>query len=480
MVGHARQRHAADAGFPCYLDQGQAPVLARSLVRNLTAQVVSQHGFAFQSREGVVWFKMILILSIMNETLTTNLSSRGRVRLRSRPDGRSLQLDLFVDGQRLRKNTGLADTPANRSRLAPVLSRIGAARTLGLLDAEGQRVEQWLVEAGVPVQTRRCRLVPCGPPTTAGGYSLRDCSAGWLARSAPRWRVSTATTMRELVDAHLVPRLGVRDVRRISPDDLLDLRAALSAADGEGRRSPRTVNAAMRVLAAILADAARRFSFDSPAVGLKPLRTRKAEVLPFAPAEVQAILQAAPPEQRPYLAVRFFSGLRSAEINGLKWCHVDFDAGLILVRESFAKGRVDQVKSEASRRDVQMSSVLRSALRAQAALTHDRSEYVFRNRGGNPIEARNFARRTWYPLLRQLGLQPRRPYQTRHTCATLWLAAGENPEWIARQLGHADTKLLFETYSRYIPNLTRQDGSAFERLLERSGLAQSVQVDFTA
>jgi len=44
MVGHARQRHAADAGFPCYLDQGQAPVLARRLLRDLASHVINQHG----------------------------------------------------------------------------------------------------------------------------------------------------------------------------------------------------------------------------------------------------------------------------------------------------------------------------------------------------------------------------------------------------------------------------------------------------
>ena len=53
----------------------------------------------------------------------------------------------------------------------------------------------------------------------------------------------------------------------------------------------------------------------------------------------------------------------------------------------------------------------------------------------------------------------------RHTAATLWLASGENPEWIAMQLGHTSTEMLFKTYSRYVPNLTRQDGSAFERVL---------------
>ena len=46
----------------------------------------------------------------------------------------------------------------------------------------------------------------------------------------------------------------------------------------------------------------------------------------------------------------------------------------------------------------------------------------------------------------------------RHSAATLWLASGENPEWIAKQLGHTSTEMLFKTYSRYVPNLTRQDG----------------------
>lgn len=56
-------------------------------------------------------------------------------------------------------------------------------------------------------------------------------------------------------------------------------------------------------------------------------------------------------------------------------------------------------------------------------------------------------------------------YETRHTAATFWMAAGENPEWIARQMGHINTEMLFKVYSRFVPNLTRQDGSAFERML---------------
>ncbi|MDZ7789172.1 MAG: tyrosine-type recombinase/integrase [Xanthomonadales bacterium] len=104
-------------------------------------------------------------------------------------------------------------------------------------------------------------------------------------------------------------------------------------------------------------------------------------------------------------------------------------------------------------------------MRAQRKATPESIPWVFWNRDGGPIDAQNFTKRVWRPLLAYLDLDYRRPYQTRHTTATLMLAAGESPEWIARVLGHTSTEMLFRTYSRYVPNLTRQDGSAMARLL---------------
>ena len=54
-------------------------------------------------------------------------------------------------------------------------------------------------------------------------------------------------------------------------------------------------------------------------------------------------------------------------------------------------------------------------------------------------------------------------YETHHTFALWALAAGESPEWVARTLGHVNTSMIYKTYGRYIPNLSRHDGSAFER-----------------
>ena len=38
-------------------------------------------------------------------------------------------------------------------------------------------------------------------------------------------------------------------------------------------------------------------------------------------------------------------------------------------------------------------------------------------------------------------------------------------DWIAKQMKHTTTEMLFRVYSRFVPNMTRQDGGAFERML---------------
>jgi integrase len=150
------------------------------------------------------------------------------------------------------------------------------------------------------------------------------------------------------------------------------------------------------------------------------------------------------------------------------------------VRETIVLGVVEEdAKTIESVRDIQMSQVVYDALKRQLARSGRLRGFVFCSSTGHALDHNNITKRIWYPLLRHLGLKQRRPYQTRHTAATLWLAAGENPEWIARQMGHTSTEMLFKVYSRYVPNLTRKDGSAFERLLSErfASSAQNVVVE---
>jgi len=214
----------------------------------------------------------------------------------------------------------------------------------------------------------------------------------------------------------------------------------------------------------IIDEGADRFHFMTPYRGIKPLRIPRTEVAPFNLQEIKLILENVQEPFRPYYLVRLFTGLRTAEIDGLQWRYVDFDRQQILIAKTLVDGHVEDTKTTDSYRTVDMSPRVLAALREQ----HERTgefDYVFCNNAGKPLSHRQVTLRVWYPLLRVLGLKKRRPYQTRHTAATLWLAAGENPEWIARQLGHS-AQMLFSTYARFVPNLTRRDGSAFEALLD--------------
>ena len=45
----------------------------------------------------------------------------------------------------------------------------------------------------------------------------------------------------------------------------------------------------------------------------------------------------------------------------------------------------------------------------------------------------------------------RYPYQTRHTYASMMLSAGENPLWVAAQMGHKDWSMIARVYGKWIP-----------------------------
>ena len=77
------------------------------------------------------------------------------------------------------------------------------------------------------------------------------------------------------------------------------------------------------------------------------------------------------------------------------------------------------------------------------------------------------------PLLRYLGLEKRRPYQTRHTTATLMLASGENPEWIARVLADdpARAPALYEAVTDLLADLATHAPPGFVAALDGAELA---------
>ena len=381
--------------------------------------------------------------------------------------GNTLYFDFYYKGVRCREQTTLKDTPRNRKKLERVLEKIQraiATNTFNYADffpgsKRAKRFEKEEVQ-----QNRRPVHIGADIETpTFEAFALQ-----WYEEHEVEWRASYKRTLQSTLSRYLIPYFGEKAVGEITKADILAFRASLAKVKAPGkatRLSNARINKILMPLRQILNEAADRFNFATPFEGIKPLKVLKTDVDPFTLEEVKRIIEHVRPDFRDYFIVRFFTGMRTGEIDGLKWQYVDFDRRLILVRETWVNGREEYTKTDGSQRDIQMNEMVYQALKRQWKVTGHRSKFVFCTRTGQPLSHRNVTLRVWYPLLKYLGIKPRRPYQTRHTAATLWLAAGEAPEWIARQLGHTSTEMLFRVYSRYVPNLTRRDGSAFERLL---------------
>lgn len=389
----------------------------------------------------------------------------------ARKETGKLVIDFTFRGVRCREQTALSDTVANRRRLEAVVKKIKQAQADGTFNYRdyfpgsplAARFDIPKAEQAAALSTFGSTLEPPRAPTPL----FRDFTTQWLAEHEIQWRRSHIVVLRVTIDKYLLPRFGDRPVGSITRADVLAFRAELAKVPGRGNKplSPKRINGILAPLRQILNEAADRFEFKSPLLTLKPLRVPKSDVMPFTLDQVQQILATVRADYRDYFTVRFFTGMRTGEVHGLKWKYVDFDNRLILIRETFVLGEDEYTKTDSSQREIQMSQVVFDALQRQHAATGRLSEYVFCNRQGKPLDNKNFTDRVWYPLLRHLGFESRRAYQMRHTAATLWLASGESPEWIARQLGHSSTQMLFQVYSRYVPNLTRHDGSAMDRLL---------------
>ena len=384
--------------------------------------------------------------------------------VRKRAETGKLYIDFRAGGSRFREQTELVDTPSNRKRLEAVVARLEPALRSGRFRYEdffpgSRNIARYEGAVGATHLSAELRA---GDGDTLGVFAER-----WFTQNEVRWRRTTKALVRQQLDTHILPRFGTVAVGAVTRQSLLDFRALLASPDRPGRvLSPKTVNDIFGVLKAIVDEAAAQAGGPSAAARIKRLKVPRSDVEPFTLQECMRLVEAVRPDYRDYVVVRVFTGMRTGEVNGLRWRNVDLERGLVMVRETFTHGEMDETKTTSSWREVELPSVVHEALKARFERQRPaRDAFVFSNGEGKPIDNHNFTKRIWYPLLKRLGIRARRPYQLRHTAATLWLSAGENPTWIARQLGHSSLEMLYRTYARWTRNMTKRDGASFDRLL---------------
>jgi integrase len=385
--------------------------------------------------------------------------------IRVRKETGKLFLDFHYRNKRCREQTGLDDSQANRRKLEVALKKIEAEIMLGVFSYAdsfpGSSNAIKIQKEGLEKEKIRA-----GIESTPLFKNFADL---WYSEMKIQWRKSHCNKVAGNLNNHILPVFEDKEVGHISKADILEFRSTLAKITNRNNKSLSSshINHIMTPLRMIMSEAANRYNFSSPYEGIKSLKVPRTDVHPFTIEDVKRIIDNVRPDFKNYYTTRFFTGMRSCEIDGLRWKNVDFERKQILVRESYVLGEFVYTKNDGSFRAIDMSQFVYDALLEQFNITGE-YDFVFCSDAFTPLRNTNVTKRVWYPILNHLNIERRTPYQTRHTAATFWLAAGESPEWIARQMGHTSTEMLFRVYSRYVPNLTRQDGSAMDRLLSQS------------
>jgi integrase len=161
----------------------------------------------------------------------------------------------------------------------------------------------------------------------------------------------------------------------------------------------------------------------------------------FTPAEAEAILHAADKDLSPWLAIAFFAGLRSAELDRLTWSDVKFAQNWIEVPAAKAK--------TAQRRLV----TIVPALAAWLAPYQDREGSIrpkhFHHKRRLAYRAAGFAKpgtETAEEKAAGIRLRVAPSNAARHSFASYRLADTNDAAKTALELGHTSTTLLFSTY----------------------------------
>ena len=172
------------------------------------------------------------------------------------------------------------------------------------------------------------------------------------------------------------------------------------------------------------------------------------------------------------ISVLGYAGLRPGEALGLRWG--DVREQTLLVQRAISFGEEADTKTR-QHRTVRLLAPLAADLRAwrMAAGRPDDRELVFPGKEGQPwtqAAYQSWRRRAFSRATLAAGLAHARPYDLRHSFASLLLHEGRSVIYVARQLGH-DARLTLTRYGHVIDELDDRPRIDVEAVITDARLA---------
>ena len=263
----------------------------------------------------------------------------------------------------------------------------------------------------------------------------------WFASYSQEWSITTVKQRASICDKWIVPLIGHKPLKSISPLSIREFRNEMARQGATNN----TINSTISVLSAALTAAAENdLIVGNPCRDLRRLPHFRPSADALSPLEVEEFRHWMPTARdRLMVSILAYAGLRPAELVALEWRHITDT--LIIVERSAQAGRIVPTKTR-NRRAVPICQMLLADIDEHGRGEPD--ELVCPGERGGILNWKNWFRRVWQPASQHVGLKYR-PYDLRHTYASMQIHAGANVMEVAQWLGHANPTMTLNVYAHF-------------------------------
>lgn len=212
----------------------------------------------------------------------------------------------------------------------------------------------------------------------------------------------------------------------------------------------------------------------------KPRHTPK-EMQVLDPDQVQRFLAEAKADRLYTLYVFMLdASTREGEAFAVKWTDIDWNGSAVQIVRALEeyKGQLalKDLKTKKSRRRIALTKFTMAALAEQrkallAAGLYKPDGPIFCDSEGGWLRKSNVLRRSFRPILKRAGLPRVRPYDLRHSSATLLLLAGEDAKVVSERLGHSTTRLTQDVYQHVLPGMQERAAAKLDAIFSQPAKA---------
>ena len=295
--------------------------------------------------------------------------------------------------------------------------------------------------------------------------TIEEVLKKWYKVKAPQCHSSTLDGYRKIVFNQLIPQFGHISVHEFRAHHMRDWIISCTKMGNKRIRnvvSPLRCALSLAVTDQVIEKNHLHLFVYARLETAAQIKARGKKLDPFNLEEMNLIFDMATGQEHNLFKTAFWSGMRTSELCALLWEDIDFVMGTIKVDKglTMAADEAEPPKTIAGERLIKMLPQARKALLAQKENTFLNGQEVFHDSlHGKPWVGDQPIRKRWTTILRKAGVRYRRPYQTRHTYASMMLTSGEELGWFSRQLGHKNVNVTTSIYAQWI-ELAGHDGGS--------------------